>query len=293
MELEGITTAADEEKAAVLALLRAGRRSATSYAAELQAGVDPLTLLSEAVGLFSGEALERAQTEIRAWRTTGIDVLTASEDGYPPPLRAAHVRPPLLFVRGRRELLLRDAVAVVGSRQASRGGRETATAVAERLIDRGFAVISGLAAGIDTAAHEAALRRSGPTIAVIGTGVDRFYPPENRSLQQRVATQGAVVSQFWPDSPPRRQSFPMRNAVMAGMSLATVIVEATPTSGTRIAARMSLASGRRVLLLEALLSQGWARELSAEPGVDIFAAPDELDALIGHPSRPTMGGIGA
>ena len=140
--------------------------------------------------------------------------------------------------------------------------------------------MSGLAAGIDTAAHTAALDRGERTVAVIGTGLHHTYPPQNAGLQRTIGSEGAVVSQFWPDSPPSRRSFPMRNAVMSGISLATVIVEATQTSGARIQARLALAQGRRVFLLEQLLVQEWARELATRPGTHVVRAAEDITETI-------------
>ncbi|WP_196449157.1 DNA-processing protein DprA [Planomonospora sp. ID82291] len=147
-----------------------------------------------------------------------------------------------MFSRGA---LLEDrrAIAVVGTRQASEQGLRIASAVARELALNKVTVVSGLARGIDIAVHRAALEAGGRTVAVIGTGINRFYPSENRALQQRIAQEGAVVSQFWPDAPPSKQSFPMRNAVMSGYAAATVVVEAPWKSGARIQAR--LASGSR------------------------------------------------
>src|SRR5205085_6572040 len=141
-------------------------------------------------------------------------------------------------------------------------------------------VLSGLAAGIDTAAHTAALDKGGRTVAVIGTGLRRAYPPQNEALQGRIARECAVVSQFWPDEAPRRRSFPMRNAVMSGMGLATVIVEATHTSGARVQSRFALAQERPVFLLASLLEQQWARELSTRPGVHVFEEPEQITATV-------------
>ncbi len=149
-----------------------------------------------------------------------------------------------------------------------------------------FTVISGLAAGIDTAAHRAALQAGGRTIAVIGTGLGRAYPPQNADLQREIASTGAVVSQFWPDAGPSRQSFPLRNSVMSGLTLATVIVEAAATSGARVQARLALAHGRPVFLADSLLSQVWARELADRPGTHVFCAPTEITDAIDRLTGP-------
>lgn len=137
------------------------------------------------------------------------------------------------------------------------------------LADRGVPVISGLAAGIDTAAHTAALAAGGRTVAVIGTGIDRAYPSQNRALQEKIAGDGLVISQFLPGSPPTRTSFPMRNAVMSGYALATVVIEAAYVSGARMQARLALQHGRHVFLMRALLEHDWARGYAGRPGVTV------------------------
>ena len=168
---------------------------------------------------------------------------------------------------------------MIGTRRPSPAGLERASAVAEHLVGCGFTVASGLAAGIDAAAHTAALARGGRTIAVIGTGLRRSYPPQNAALQRRIANEGAVISQFWPDAPPTRTSFPQRNAVMSGIALATIVIEASHTSGARTQARHALAHGRPVLLMDSLLEQHWARELAARPGTWVIRSPEEVPAL--------------
>jgi DNA processing protein len=187
----------------------------------------------------------------------------------------------MVFIRGRLAKQDSRSVAVVGARQATPAGLERAKSTADHLVDSGYTVVSGLAAGIDTAAHAAALARKGRTVAVIGTGLSRAYPPQNASLQREIANRGAVVSQFWPDSPPSRRSFPMRNAVMSGIALATVVVEASHTSGSRLQARLALAQGRPVFLLAELVeAQPWARECAQRPGAQVVQDPAEITAAL-------------
>jgi DNA processing protein len=221
--------------------------------------------------------MAEAQAEVDGWRAAGIDVLTVLDDGYPDNLRAVHDRPPLVFIAGR--LLPADArsLAVIGSRTATPTGIQTATEIAIDLLRAGYTVVSGLAAGIDTAAHNAALQRGGRTIAVIGTGLERAYPPENAALQAQIAGTGAVVSQFWPDAAPSRRSFPMRNAVMSGLTLGSIVVEASHTSGARLQARLALAHGRLVFLHDTLVKrEQWAREFAARPGTHVFDTADQI-----------------
>ncbi len=207
-------------------------------------------------------------------------MLTVLDDEYPPNLRTIHNRPPLLFIAG--ELTGEDArsVAVVGTRRPSARGLTAASAIAGELADDGFTVTSGLAQGVDTAAHRAALERGRRTVAVIGIGLRRSYPAANAALQRRIAGEGAVVSQFWPDAPPTRSSFPMRNIVMSGFSLATVVVEASSTSGAKMQARFALEHGRPVFLLASLLEHAWAREYAERAGAHVVDSAADIAAQV-------------
>lgn len=134
-------------------------------------------------------------------------------------------------------------------------------------------MLSGLAEGIDTAAHRAALAKGGRTVAIIGTGIAQVYPAANRDLQTRIACEGLVLSQFWPEGATQRHNFLMRNAVMSGYGRATVIVEASETSGTRVQARMAVEHGRPVIMTDRVLAANqWAQRLKGRPGVHIAAS---------------------
>jgi DNA processing protein len=138
-------------------------------------------------------------------------------------------------------------------------------------------VLSGLARGVDTAAHEAAIKAAGRTIAVMGTGILQVYPRENVRLAEAIARQGALVSQFWPDAPPTPYSFPMRNAVMSGMAIGTAVIEAGPKSGAKGQARLALAHGKRLFLVESLVSaQEWARRYAEHPATIVVRSADEI-----------------
>jgi DNA processing protein len=220
------------------------------------------------------------EEQLTAWEADGIKLVSVLDPEYPVNLKSVDDRPPVLFIAGELKAVDARSVAVIGSREASDAGVTVAQAIAGHLVEQDFTVISGLAAGIDTAAHAAALSKGGRTVAVIGTGLRRAYPPQNAELQRRIAADCAVVSQFWPDDPPSRRTFPMRNAVMSGLTLATVIVEASATSGSRVQARFALGQGRPVLLRDALLEQAWARELATKPGVHIFRDPDQVGPTV-------------
>ncbi len=289
------------ELAALVALLREGHRPWQVYAElveetgsalhvlehELESDDRSQTLFDpDSLGQAAGApvdvsaALDAAATELAEWRGDGIEVVSVLDDSYPENLRGVHDRPPLLFVTGALVTADARAIAVVGSRAPTADGLAAARRVAGDLANAGYTVFSGLAAGIDTAAHTATLAVHGRTVAVVGTGLRHCYPPQNSQLSRRIARECALVSQFWPDAPPTRRSFPMRNAVMSGMTLGTVIVEAFHTSGTRIQARLALAQGRPVFLLRSLLSQPWARELARRPGAYPIEDGEEILAVV-------------
>jgi DNA processing protein len=265
--------------AAVVALLRSERTPA--HLAELIEDVGSAEAALELEhGILAADLIAAAAADITDWSQRGVRLLTLLDADYPSNLRGVHDRPALLFVVG--ELIPADdcAVAVIGSRRASSGGIADARAITAELVTSGYTVVSGLAAGIDTAAHRAALEHGGRTVAILGTGVLRSYPPENASLQREIAARGAVVSQFLPDTRPSRRTFPVRNATMSGLALATVIVEAAARSGARIQARHALAHGRPVLLANSVVSQPWARELARRPGTYVFATPSDVPAIV-------------
>ncbi len=208
----------------------------------------------------------------------GVWMLDAADEDYPANLRMIHNRPP--FLMGRGTLIHDDerAVAVVGTRRPSDEGRAAAYELARQLARRRVTVVSGLAEGIDAAAHSGALSAGGRTIAVFGTGIDVVYPTRHRTLAIAIARSGACVSQFWPSMRGARWTFPVRNIVTSGLSLGTIVVEAGETSGARLQAEAALRHGKRVFLLEPLVrSQQWAREIAARPEV---LAVDSVDQIV-------------
>jgi len=173
-------------------------------------------------------------------------VITLADPDYPALLREI-IDPPLaLHVRGDRSLLTKPAIAIVGSRRASPYSINAARKLSEELGRAQLVIVSGMARGVDTAAHEAALEASMPTIAVLGTGIDIAYPKSNRSLYRRIAEHGLLLSEFAPGTPPLALNFPIRNRVISGLTLGTVIVEATSRSGSLITARTAAEQGREV-----------------------------------------------
>ena len=279
------------DRAALIALLRQAGRPWPHYSELLEQGEDPLALLerelAEAEGGQTrlidsgpGARIARALADIEAWRRDRVELVTVLDSGYPINLRAVHDRPPILFVAGELAPTDRRALAVVGSRRASADGLARARELSRHLVEAGYTVVSGLAAGVDTAVHREALAAGGRTVAVIGTGLQHSYPPQNAELQQELAASSAVISQFWPEAAPSRRNFPMRNAVMSGVAIGTAIVEASVTSGARTQARRALAHGRPVFLARALIRQPWTQELAVRPGVHVYDEPDEITTAL-------------
>ena len=201
---------------------------------------------------------------------------------YPPLLRRIPSPPAMLFVAGDAGLLWRPAVAIVGSRAATAGGCANAAAFALALSQAGLCVASGLAAGIDAAAHVATLDAAGLTVAVLGTGPDIAYPPRHRPLLDRVAAHGAVVSEHLPGTGPLRQHFPSRNRILAGLSLGCVVVEAAERSGALITARLAAEVGREVFALPGSIHNPMARGCHRliREGATLVESPAEvLDVL--------------
>ncbi len=265
---------------ALVALLRHVSTPAGGYASALEEAGSARAMLEQEQPFLAPQLISEAEAEVDVWTKSGMQLLSVLDPAYPDNLRLVHDRPALLFVAGRLQADDSQSVAVIGSRRASPAGLERARAVSEAFIAAGFVIVSGLAAGIDTAAHGVSLERGARTIAVIGTGLRRVYPAENRALQERIAGRGAVVSRFWPEDGPTRRSFPMRNAVMSGLTLATVIIEAGQASGARTQARLALHQGRPVVIADALLEYPWARELAARPGVHMFGSPTEAVEVV-------------
>ncbi|MFK5923570.1 MAG: DNA-processing protein DprA [Verrucomicrobiota bacterium] len=176
----------------------------------------------------------------------GIDLITLDSEDYPPSLREIHDPPFLLFVKGKLLETDRHAVAVVGARRCTHYGTEAARKISFQLAYSGLTIISGLARGIDTAAHEAALAAKGRTIAVLGSGIGNIYPPENAALAEKIAQSGAVISEFPVLYVPDKQSFPLRNRIVSGMSFGILVAEAPARSGSLITANQALDQGRNV-----------------------------------------------
>jgi DNA processing protein len=188
----------------------------------------------------------------------GTDVLTLTDPRYPPQLADIHDAPPLLYVRGDVRLLAEPQIAIVGSRNPTPSGVEITQEFARQLVSYGLVITSGLAHGIDGAAHVGALE-SGRTIAVFGTGLDRVYPAAHRALARQIAENGALVSEFPPGSEPLAQNFPRRNRLISGLSLGVLVTEAALKSGSLITARTALEQGREVFAVPGSIRNPLAR----------------------------------
>jgi DNA processing protein len=224
--------------------------------------------------------LERADRAIEAAATVGARLITVLDDDYPTNLRLIYNLPPFLFARGRLRRDDAKSVAVVGTRNASDEGLRRAAMLAALLAEQKVTVLSGLARGVDTAAHEATLAAAGRTIAVIGTGILRTYPAENAELAERILENGAIVSQFWPDQPPTSYTFPRRNVVTSGMSQGTVVIEASSTSGAKMQARLALEHGKQVFLIRTLVTdQPWAQQYLERGAIEVADVASIVERL--------------
>jgi DNA processing protein len=206
-----------------------------------------------------------------------IRVLRWSSPDYPTRLRELDGRPALLFVKGNLTEPSATPLAIVGSRRASSTGLRVAHELARSAAEAGHIVISGLAAGIDSASHQGALDGGGQTIAVMGTGLGNVFPKENRMLAERISQHGALVTQFPPTHPATKTTFPARNVLIAGLSDVTILVEMNEYSGTRIEADSALAQGKRVLLWAPTLGNfEWARRFAEREQVAFVETPDDV-----------------
>ncbi len=202
-----------------------------------------------AMAWFAAPDWAKVDADLAWLERSGTTLIVRGGADYPPLLALAPDPPLVLFVRGRPEVLTLPTLAIVGSRNPTAPGRRDAEAFAATLGGAGFAIVSGLALGIDAAAHQGALDAGAVTIAVCATGLDRVYPSGNRALATRILERGALVSEFAPGTRPLRHHFPLRNRIIAGLSLGTLVVEAAAQSGSLITARLAGEAGRSVFAL--------------------------------------------
>lgn len=213
-------------------------------------------------------------------------LLMLGDEDYPQALLHSADPPLMLYLEGRRELLARRCIAVVGSRRPSAQGRDNAHQFAQGLGQAGFCVVSGLALGIDGAAHEGALETAGGSIAVLGCGLDQVYPPQHRDLAQRMASRGLLLSEYALGAPPLAEHFPQRNRIIAGLSEGCLVVEAAPKSGSLITARLAAEAGREVFAIPGSIHSPLARgchELLKQGAALVGSMQDLLDELQAPP----------
>ena len=212
--------------------------------------------------------------------------MTLSDPGYPPLLACIPDPPPVLFVEGNRSCLALPMVAVVGSRNATRPGLDTARSFARALARAGLAVVSGLAAGVDAAAHRGALAAPGITLAVAASGLDRVYPREHAALAAEIAATGALLSEFVPGTPPLREHFPRRNRIISGLTLGVLVVEAAVRSGSLITARLAGEQGREVFAIPGSIHNPMARGCHRliRQGAKLVETVDDLLEELGRPA---------
>ncbi|HEV8685691.1 MAG TPA: DNA-processing protein DprA [Gaiellaceae bacterium] len=255
-------------------------------------GLEPPELIETVVGTKPRQDpdadVQQYVEMIAALERDGVGLVTVLDDAYPTNLRLIYNRPPFLFVHGELRPDDQRSIAVVGTRKASARGLDLAGRLARDLVSAGVTVLSGLALGIDGAAHAATLEAAGRTVAVLGTGIRRIYPRQHDDLAKRiVASRGALVSQFWPDAPPTRWSFPLRNVTMSGMAVGTVVVEASDTSGARNQARRALEHGKRLFLVESLVMQEtWAQRYAERPSTTVVQSVDDVLRALEAELRP-------
>lgn len=258
--------------------------------------------------LFSNGNRDAVEAAL-AWASEpGHGIITLADSEYPPALLAIPDPPTLLYLRGRTELLRRPALAIVGSRNATPQGLRTAGAFARELAGQGFAIVSGLALGVDAAAHQGALDAGGDTLAVIGTGPDRIYPARNKELALTISERGLVISEFPLATPPLAGNFPRRNRIISGLAQGVLVVEAAIGSGSLITARLAAEQGREVFAIPGsihsplargchqLIKEGAKLVESSQDILDEFAAaalpPRRAPVPAAQPETPLLQAIG-
>ena len=247
-----------------------------------QAGIDRRT----AAAIVEGRGQTDPDREAERLAAAAITALTwMDEECYPPLLRTIAAPPPVLYVRGELTTQDRSAIAIVGTRRRTTYGRSVATKLAGDLASAGLTIVSGLARGIDGHAHRAALQHGGRTLAVLGHGLDTIYPAEHRSLATEVAAQGALLSEYPLGVGPAAEHFPVRNRIISGLALATVVIEAGEASGALITARAAADEGRDVFAVPGPITSPASRgchQLIQEGAGLVNEAQDILDALNLH-----------
>lgn len=289
-----MSTLSQEEAFARIRLLRSPNVGPVSYRQLLRrfgtarGALEALPdLAARGGGGYRVAAEERVAREVAAVRAAGARYLFHDAADYPPLLAELDSAPPILTLRGDAALAQRPCVAIVGARNASAAAVKLARQFAGELAEAGFAVVSGLARGIDGAAHRAALQ--GGTIGVIASGIDVTYPPEHADLQEAVAQQGLLLAEQPPGTEPLARHFPSRNRIIAGLAAGTLVVEAAPRSGSLITARLAAEAGREVMAIPGSPLEPRAQgcnQLIREGAVLVQAAADVVELLSTFDGQP-------
>ena len=232
--------------------------------------------------------LEGLVERTRRWsEDPGHHVITTSDPRYPKSLLEIHDPPPILYARGRAELLDAASIAIVGSRNATAQGRSDAEGFARALSSVGLCIVSGMALGIDAAAHRGGLAKPGSSVAVLGTGIDVVYPKANRELAQALATEGCLVSEFPLGTPPLAENFPRRNRLISGLARGVLVVEAGNPSGSLITARFAADQGREVFALPGSIHSSLSKGCHdlIKQGAMLVEEADEILAELRWPVR--------
>ncbi len=273
-----------ERVSAALSALPGASSLVAASGAQLQSLGFPDSTRRFFVDAASGAAAALVDADVR-WLGAGRDrhLVPCISPQYPPLLRETGGAPVALYVRGSLEVLHRPLLAIVGSRNPTAAGRETSFEFARHLAGCGLVIASGLAEGIDAAAHRGALAARAPTVAVCGTGLANVYPAQHTALAEQIAAEGALVSEFAPDVGVRREHFPQRNRVLSGLALGTVVVEAARQSGSLITARFATEQGREVFAIpgsiHSPLSRGCHRLI--RDGAKLVETSDDVLAELG------------
>lgn len=214
----------------------------------------------------------------------GFEIITIANPEYPAALRNIYDPPPFLFVAGFLNPLDEAAISIVGSRNATEYGKNIASKLAGELSHNGITIVSGMALGIDSAAHQGALGNGGQTIAVLGSGIDVIYPPENKNLYHQISENGAVISEFTPGTKPEPMYFPRRNRVISGLSQAVVVVEAGYKSGALLTADLALSQGRKLFAVPGNLSSkmSYGTNELIKTGAVLLSSIEDIFSVLPH-----------
>lgn len=259
--------------------------------APVRAVLDALGVVPADRQRIEDEARARTDAALEAAAVAGMDVLPWFDARYPALLSCTMDPPPVLWCRGLAESLAQPSVAVVGSRAATTYALDVGARLASELAGRGVVVTSGLARGVDSAAHRGALEAGGSTVAVLGSGLDRLYPPEHENLAQLITNNGLVITEMGPGMMPVPENFPLRNRIISGISLAVVVVEASEKSGSLITAKWAMEQGRDVMAVPGNILTGRNRGSHSllKDGAKVVETADDILDELGWPGAISSG----